>query len=316
MDEFLVSLGESAEDVKVEIKSKKDLTKIRIKEQTGKSKEEIEEDVEKLERGKGLLGEKIKVRAETDGGKSLVKVELSFDTSAADKEALLAEIVERFSLDADTAASLLKVEDKDEKNAENGDGEETETKEAAEEAETVEEEERLQVKVKTEDGSSEVTIKLRFSLNSTDTAEIANAIAEKTQLTAEQVESVWKVKEKKPGEKKELEIEVEIEDGEAKVKVETGGSKAKFMLEETDREKIVQEIAAKIGISVDEVLKFVTFEEETEEPETEEDEDGEDDSEDETKEADGVKKEKGNGDEDEDDEDSEEGNGSNVSDNE
>ena len=110
--------------------------------------------------------------------------------------------MERFSLDADTAASLLKVEDKDEKNAENGDGEETETKEAAEEAETVEEEERLQVKVKTEDGSSEVTIKLRFSLNSTDTAEIANAIAEKTQLTAEQVESVWKVKEKKPGEKK------------------------------------------------------------------------------------------------------------------
>ena len=54
LDEFLVSVGESAEDVKVEIKSKKkDLTKIRIKEQTGKSKEEIEEDVEKLERGKG-----------------------------------------------------------------------------------------------------------------------------------------------------------------------------------------------------------------------------------------------------------------------
>ena len=70
-------------------------------------------------------------------------------TLAADKEALLAEIVERFSLDVDTASLLLKVEDKDEKNAENGDlrGNRNQGSQV-EEAETVEEEERLQVKVK------------------------------------------------------------------------------------------------------------------------------------------------------------------------
>ncbi len=245
LDEFLASLGESAEEVEVEIKNKKDKTKIRIKEKTGKSEEEIEDEVEKLEREKGLLEEKIKVRAETFEGKSSVKVELKFDTSTTDKEALLAEIAEKFSLDADLAASLLKVEEE-------------------EDQEEAEAEERLRVKVKIDEQGSDVTVKLRFSVDSADTAEIVNAIVEKTQLTAQQVEGVWKVKEEKPEEEKELEIEVEIEEGEAEVKVKTDGSEMEFVLQETDREKMVQEIAVRLGISVDEVLKYVSFEEENE----------------------------------------------------
>ena len=148
LDEFLASLSESAEDVKVEIKNKKESTKVTIKEKTGKSEEEIEDDVEKSEREQGI-GEEIKVRAETAGGKSFVKVDLSFDTVATDKEALLAEIVERFSLDAENAASLLKVE---------------------EEAE--DDEDRPQVKVKTGAEGSEVDVKLRFTINSTEESAI------------------------------------------------------------------------------------------------------------------------------------------------
>ena len=260
LDEFLASLSESAEDVKVEIKNKKESTKVTIKEKTGKSEEEIEDDVEKSEREQGI-GEEIKVRAETVGGKSFVKVDLSFDTAATDKEALLAEIVERFSLDAENAASLLKVE---------------------EEAE--DDEDRLQVKVKTGAEGSEVDVKLRFTINSTEESAIVAALVERTQLTPEQIEAVWRLKEEKQKEGKEIEIEVEIEEGEAQVKVETDSSEMEFVLEETDREKIVQEIASRLGISVEEVLKYATFEEEseekskrTEEPETEEDEAGDED---------------------------------------
>lgn len=284
LDEFLALLSESAEDVKVEIKNKKESTKVTIKEKTGKSEEEIEDDVKKSEREQGI-GEEIKVRAETVGGKSFIKVDLSFDTAATDKEALLAEIVERFSLNADTAASLLKVE----------------SEEVAEEEAVEEESERLQVKVKTEEDGSEVTVKLRFSLNSTDTARIVNAVVERTQLTLGQVESVWVVKERsKEG---RFEIEVEIEDGEAEIKIKTDGGKAELVLNETDREKIVQEIAAYLGISAEEVLKVVTFKEETKK---------------ETKkgsfeeEADGKTEDEGD-DEDDDEDSFEEESGSNVS---
>ncbi|MEK6899628.1 MAG: DUF5667 domain-containing protein [Nanoarchaeota archaeon] len=267
LDEFLASLGESAEEVEVEIKSKRDETKIKIKDKTGKSEEEIDEEIEDLEDELGLGEERLKVRAEVIDGKTLVKVNLKFDSLTTDKQALLAEIVERFSLDTETAASLLKIED-------------TEDTEDAEDTE-----EMLRVKVKTDVSLSEVDVKLRFAVNSTEEDAIVAALVSKTQLTAEQIEAVWQLKDEKLKEEKEIEIEVEIEEGEAQVKVETDGSKMEFTLQETDREKIVQEIASRLGISVEEVLKYATFEEDAE-SEKSETEDAEEDLKDEDTEDD------------------------------
>ena len=257
LDDFLASLGDSAEEVKLEIKNKKDETKLKIKIKTGKSDEEIEQEIQLLEIKKGLLDEKVEVKAEVINGKTIVKVELKFETITTEEEALLPEILEKFSLSAEEAVLLLKIE----------------TEETDEEAE--DQNERLKVKVKIEEGLSEVEVKMRFVLNSAEETAILDALVEKTQLTEEQVEAVWRVKEEKvEGEKeeKEIEIEVEIEDGEADVEVDGKGSKMKFVLQETDREKIVQEIALRLGISAEEVLELVTFEEEQDEEKFDDDE--------------------------------------------
>lgn len=286
LDGFLATLGESAEEVEIEIKSRKEETKIKIKEKTGKSKEQIEEEVKKREMEKGLQKEKIKVRAEIIGSKVLVNVNSEFETTATNADALLDEIQEKFSLNAEEAELLLKIEPEEETD------ENTDEENPAEDLG-----ERLKVKVNIEDALAEVEVKLRFVIdygdnNTADKAAIVNAIAEKTQLTEKQIEAVWKVKENKEKEEKGLKIKVEIEEGEAKVKVEMEDSKMEFVLEETDREKMVQEIAVRLEISVGEVLKFVTFEEETKEPE-EEKESRTEEAEDE--ETDGIKKEKTNG---------------------
>lgn len=283
LDEFLASLNESAEDLRVEIKSKESKTIIRIKETTGKSEQEIEEKLKRWKQERELE-EKLKVRAEIEDGVSVVKVDRRFETNTTDREALLTEIVDQFFIDAEMAASLLKVEEDDENESE------------AEEAEDREEAERLQVKVKMENDGSEVRVKLRFSLNSTDRGQIIAAIAEKTKLTAEQITAVWQLKEEKlkEEEEKEIEIEVEIEEGEAEVEIKTDGSKMEFVLQETDREKIIQEIALRLGISLEDVLKFVTFEEEKEE-EDEEESEMDDDEKDESSTNSGSSKGSGDG---------------------
>ncbi len=246
LDNFLASLGGSAENVKIEIENKKDETKLKIKTKTGKSDEEIEQEIGLLEIKKGLLEEKVKVRAEIVDGRTVVKMELKFETETTDEEALLSEILEKFSLSAEEAVLLLKIETEEAGEAENQD-------------------EKLTVKVKIEKGLSEVEVKLRFVLDSDEETVILDALVEKTQLTEEKVEALWQVKEEKVDERqeeKEIELEVEIEDGEAEVEVKIDGDKMKFVLQETDREKIVQEIALRLGISAEEVLKLVTFEEE------------------------------------------------------
>lgn len=286
LDEFLASLSESAEEVEIEIKSKKDGTKIKIKEKTGKSEKEIDEDMEQLEDELGLGEENLKVRAEVADGKAAVKVDLKFDSLITDKGALLAEIADKFSLNAETAASLLKVEE------EVGDEDEEENEEGM-----------LRIKVKTDAEASEVNVKLRFMINSTEESAIVAALVERTLLTPEQIEAIWQLKDEKLKEDKEIEIEVEIEEDEAQVKVETDSSKMKFVLQETDREKIVQEIASRLGISVEEVLKYVTFEEEKEE--RSKGKEGKKDSE--TVEADNPEDENVNGADDESEDESDDG---------
>jgi len=57
------------------------------------------------------------------------------------------------------------------------------------------------------------------------------------------------------------EIKVEIKNGEAKVKIEIGDAKLRFTLNTTDKNAVIQEIATRTGLSVDEVAKLAKFEE-------------------------------------------------------
>lgn len=63
-------------------------------------------------------------------------------------------------------------------------------------------------------------------------------------------------------EEEKQEIEVEIKDEEAKIKVEIGNAKLKFTMETTDKNAIIQEIAERTGLSIDEVTELAEFEDE------------------------------------------------------
>jgi len=253
LDEFLQSFENNANGVEIEIENKKNKTKIRIRQKTGESELEIERKIGRLEIERGITKEKLKVKVEIVGNKSFVKVERNFKTRTIDEELLIDEIIEKFSLDSEMVGSLLKI----------GTDEENET-----------EEDRLRIRVKIRDDLSDVKIKLMFSLDSIDRETIVNAIVERTQLTKEGIEDIWMLKVKEKDDEKEIEIEVEIEDGKAEVEVRVNGVKTEFVLEITDQEEILREIASRLGVSVEDIREFVEFEvedeEETEEDETEE----------------------------------------------
>ncbi len=233
LDEFLNSLEGDVREVKIEIKNKKTEIKIKIMQQTGKTEDEVDEEIEELE-------SEIKVKAEIIGDKTEIKVEQEFETETTDKEALISEIIDRFSLDRETAGSLLKIEEEEEEELE---------------------EEKLKVKIEIEEGISEVKIKLKFILNATDRGAILDAIVERTKITREQIEEVLKLKIKEDEEEEEeIEIEVEIKDTVAKVELEFGDAEQEFVLQTTDQEVILKEIASRLGVSVDSIRPFVKFE--------------------------------------------------------
>src|SRR3989338_7741561 len=86
----------------------------------------------------------------------------------------------------------------------------------------------------------------------------AEGVLEKTVEQFEAEEEEHEMEEK-------AEIEVEIEEGGAEVKIEVDDAKLKFTLETTDKDVIIQEIAERTGLSVDEVTKLAEFKEEEKE---------------------------------------------------
>jgi len=87
--------------------------------------------------------------------------------------------------------------------------------------------------------------------------------------------------EKEEEELDEREIEVEIEDGKAEVVVEIGDSKWKFELETTDLDTIINEIAARTGLSSEEINAIMKVEIEEDGGEEEQEDEDENDEEDE-----------------------------------
>jgi len=68
----------------------------------------------------------------------------------------------------------------------------------------------------------------------------------------------------------EIEIEVEVEDGIAKVEAEFDGQELEFVLEETDRDAIINEIIERTGLTREQIEDVIKFEVEEEEDEHEE----------------------------------------------
>ena len=253
LEEFLNSLKNNVDEVEIEIKNKKDKTKIRIREKTGKSEEDIEREFET----------EIEVKAEIINGQVQVKIENEFSVNITDRELIIDEIINRFSLTAEDVDRLLKIETEEDEGLD---------------------EERLRAEVEVEEGVTEIEVELRFILNTIDRELIVSEIVSRSQLTNEQINEIleFEVEEEDEleEESEEIEIEVEIEKGIAKVKMKIKGAKTKFVLETTNQEIILQEIASRLGVSVEDILDFVEFdiEDEDEEDNDEEEDDENDDN--------------------------------------
>jgi len=259
IDSILASLEGQTGKVEIEIKNKKDKTKIKIKIETGKSDEEIDDDIEKLEINAGVSG--IKVKAETLGSQSEVKIERKFSTTTTDRNAIIQEIIEKFALDNEMADAALKIEEGDEEELE----------------------EKFRVRVRVKDGMAKVEVKLKFILDATDRESILSAVVARSVLTADQIESVMKFKDKDKDEEEKLEIEVEIEDGMAEVEVEFNGDEFEFTLETTDRDVIIDEIIERTGLTREQINAVIEFDIEDEDEDNDEDEDEKEDEEDKNK---------------------------------
>lgn len=66
-----------------------------------------------------------------------------------------------------------------------------------------------------------------------------------------------------------IKIKVEIENGVAKIKTQVNDEKTEFEINETDKDVIIQEIALRTGLTIEEVKSVITFEEAENSEETE-----------------------------------------------
>ncbi len=224
INSILEGLKGQTGEVEIEIENKKDKTKIKIKQETGKSDEEIEDEIEGIEKKQGLL-EKRKERADeqikdskedlNDLGEELQEHKLEGhveDDTAITKlmgeaRAKLTKAEEAFNNNdfgeafgqANAAEQLIKNAEKILENI-------------VEKFEEEAEEREIEVEIKEGFAKVEVEIgdeKLRFRLDTTDLSTIVNEISTRTGLSVEEINSIIEVEEE---EIEEEETEEEDED--------------------------------------------------------------------------------------------------------
>src|SRR3989338_8381611 len=191
LDAFLNSLKSQTGDVEVRIKEKKDQIKIRIKQETGKSDEEVEADIEEQEQEKGLMKQEKAQEAIADAQEEIAELreELGGANATTSVLQLLEESEEKFgeAFGQATAAEQL-------------------ARNALRQMESKEESER-EIEVKIKDGGAEIEVQVdetewEFTVNSTDLDVIIAEIAAKTGLTAEEITAIMEVKEEREGAEK------------------------------------------------------------------------------------------------------------------
>lgn len=192
-------------------------------------------------RGRGDGDERVKITAEAFNNDAEVKVEVRFTTASTNRSAVLDELLSMVKLAKDDINGLLEIENGQEQLRN-----------------------RLRTEVRIREGVAEARFELEFPLNTSDRAAIVDGIFSRlSSLTMADLEKALsgEVREgNERGEPDEREIEVEVEDGIAKVKVEVGGSKLRFSLPFTGEAAVFSEIAARTGLSVDEVKALAKVE--------------------------------------------------------
>lgn len=242
--------------VEIEVENGKERIKIKIKQETGKTDDQINEiEIELRDKAERSVGagfvDGVKVRAETEGTISIVKLETKFETTTTDKTALVNEILDKFSLTKEQAESGLRIETGDIGN----------------------DNDRLEIKVKNKDAKMEVEVKLRFLISSTDRATLVSEIEKRTKLDKTAVQTAVETGElrqgnddnfgddrgrgKETGDDRRLsekEIEIEIERSTARVKIQTRGViESQFVVNSTNLGEIYSAIAQKTGMTLAEV---------------------------------------------------------------
>jgi len=203
LDAFLNSLKSQTGDVEVRIKEKKDQIKIRIKQETGKSDEEVEADIEEQEQEKGLMKQEKAQEAIADAQEEIA--ELREELGGANATTSVLQLLE------ESEAKLAKAQEAfaEEKFGE-AFGQATAAEQLARNAlrqmESKEESER-EIEVKIKDGGAEIEVQVdetewEFTVNSTDLDVIIAEIAAKTGLTAEEITAIMEVKEEREGAEK------------------------------------------------------------------------------------------------------------------
>ena len=187
LQEFLDSLDENVDRIRVEIRDKESRTLIRIEQKTGRQREEIIDDIGRLRTDKRL-------KAEVFSESSLVKVEHRFTTRTTEIDEIINEIIERFAVSEEEANRFLKIE-----NEQPDDDDEDRL--------------RIKVEIREEDNVpiTRVRIELRF-IDGADKESIISEIVERTQLTKEQIEEVIEIKDKDKDDEDEGENDDEEED--------------------------------------------------------------------------------------------------------
>ena len=255
IDNIIKRLENSSMEIEVEIKQKKDEIRIKIKSE-GKDIEKIEKEIAKIDKPE------FKVRAKTENGKSLIKVELKYETTKTGEE-LVNEIQDKFDLTYNESDNLLKTE-----------------------SGIIDGTDRLKIEVKNDDGINEVKVELRFLLESDDRDSIVSEIEKRTVIDPDKIRQAVNNEKFREGkdddddmdndefEKNEtmkddedikeidddevLEIEVEIEDGSSTIEIqEVGKNKDKFKVPITDQEKLIQVISDRINKTNDEIKSVI-----------------------------------------------------------
>ncbi len=263
IDSVLSRLQNSTGEVEIEIESKKDKTKVKIRERTGKSEEDVEEEVEMVEERRGLADlkreraleaiedamEEIAEAKEKLGNVSSTLLTEAEDHLARAEEAFEAGDYGRAFGQATSAANIAKS--------------------AKEEHEEREEEEELEIEVEIEGNVAKVEVEIgdaesKFRLETTDREAIIAEIAARTELSVEEIRSVVKFKEEEEHEEeveeeheereeRELSIEVVIRDGTARVEIEQDGRETRFDLNTTNRDAIIDTIAQRTNLTAAEI---------------------------------------------------------------
>ncbi len=260
VDSILSSMENKTGKVEIEIEVKKEKTKVKIREKTGMDEDEMEEEVEKLEKIKGLADLKMERAAERieDAREEIAeaKARLGNGTSRplANAEEHLARAEAAFNEgkygeafgQATAALNIAKS-----------------VKEQLEEEEP--EEAELEIEVEIKGGRSKVEVEIdgakdKFVLNTTDREAVIAEIAARTGLTADVVRSAVTFEEEEGVERigrKELEIEVEISGGKALIEIKMDGNETEFVLNTTDNAAIIAAISERTGLSAEEIEKVI-----------------------------------------------------------